>query len=141
MKNAFIFQFTIGDQPVFAKDGHFFISRYVDREQLAYGLFTNDAEGFEPISDMQVYEEIQRIIKANASLRMLSIVGISKLDIIVAVEFAGEYEYFRLAGARLNEISDSLTDELATAVNPDRQSSFTCPYVAEFKNGKMQPIK
>lgn len=141
MNNNFVFQFAIGKRSVFSKSGEYFFGRYVDTEQLAFGLFTSDPEGFLPVTDMHDYEMIQTLAQANTRFKRISIVGSDKGCFTVAVDFAGEYEYFRLTGIRIGEILDGLADSLATGVDSARQSSFTRPYVAEIKDGTIQSIK
>jgi hypothetical protein len=141
MKNVFEFQFAIGNMPIFAKNGEYYNAAFLDSSQLAFGLYSKEPEGFILISNMRDYEKIQEMVALNTRLQKLSIVGIDKGNIAAVIDFSGNYEYFRLTGIRLEDITDNLALQLATYVKQKRTSSFARPYSVEIKENKIHSVK
>jgi hypothetical protein len=141
MNDKFIFQFAIGDRPIFEKNGDYFYGRLVDKEQLAYGLFTDDPEGFEPVENMQDYEKIQEVTKINSQLRNISITSLDKGVITVVMEYAGEYEYFRLPGLKIGEVSDNLAAFLITKITRKSNSELSHPYIVDINGNTIKNNK
>lgn len=141
MTEFFTFQFLLGVQPVFERNGEYFTTRDIGPDQLAYGLFSNETEGFEPVGDVRQYERIDEIKTVNDSLKLLSIVGVDQDQITIAIEYSGEYEYFRLTGIRAQELSDPLALQLAGRVRQKKRSAILHPYIVQIKENKIQSVK
>lgn len=138
MKEVYTFHCLIGERPIFMRNGEYFYADLIDNDQLAYGLLTEDPEGFRPVSSLFDYERIQEIEDINKQLRQLALVGIDKGKITVAIEYAGDYEYFKLSGISPQDLTDQLALQLAGKVDLRRESKPLNPYVYELKDNKLK---
>jgi hypothetical protein len=131
MKSRYIFQFYINGRPVFEKGGEYFYSDLVGCSDLAYGLFTDDPDGFEPVGDTAEYEKILAAADINSRLNSIAIVGVDKGDITTAVECRGDYEYFRFSGFKPGNVTDELAGFLVSKITRKTASSFSHPYIVK----------
>lgn len=141
MKDKYVFRFDLNGRPIFEKDSVHFVNTYVDESHLAVGLCTDDPEGFAPIESRADYEKVQEIAKINEGLNKITIVGIEAKFVIVAIDYKGEYEYFKSDGCEPSDITDEMSIELAMGIDTSGASSFDNPYIADFKNKELQYIK
>lgn len=138
---TYIFRLWLDEQAVFEANGQFFINRLLDESQVAAGLFTKDKTGFEPVEDMSLYATIQSFLNRNAHLELLQIMGRRNHALIVALQCAGNYEYFALKDIPPDSVSDDMAGILAASVEPDCITTFDTPYQVTCKGGKIWAVR
>lgn len=141
MNTNYIFRVWIQDQAVFENDGQFYTNQYLDESHVAVGLFTSDAGGFMPIESQSLYAAIEQVVSLNRHMELLQIIGIQEKQVLVVMQFEGDYEYFALQGILPENVTDDCVGELAAGIDFYKISSFGQPYVVTFKNGKVWAVK
>lgn len=141
MKTNYIFRLWMNGHAVFEANGQFYVNDLLDESHVAAGLFTIDPTGFQPVEEMALYAAIQVLLAENARLELLQIVGEQKNTLTVAMQLAGDYEYFALQGTTPGQVSDELAGVLAASVEPGRTSTFAAPYLVALKDGKVWAVK
>lgn len=125
--SKFEFLFVIGSTPVFECAGHYYKDN-ICTEEVSYGMFTENPVGMEPIESTGEFKTIQTLIEINRKLKSLSLVGYDKGVITVAVEYCGEYQYFRLFGFSLDDLNESLAWKLTSMITRKNPSEYNNPY-------------
>lgn len=138
---TYIFRLWLDEQAIFEADGHFFVNPLLDESQVAAGLFTKNNIGFEPVEDMSLYASIQTLLNRNAHLELLQIMGRRNHALIVALQYAGDYEYFALQDIYPESVSDDMAGILAASVEPDCTTTFDTPYQVTCKDGKIWAVR
>lgn len=141
MNTNYIFRVWIQNQAVFENGGQFYTNQYLEESHIAVGLFTADPEGFSPIESRSLYAAIEQVISLNRQMELLQIIGVQEKQVLVVIQFEGNYEYFALQGILPESVTDGWIGDLAAGVDFNRTSSFDQPYVVTFKNGKVWAVK
>lgn len=125
--SKFEFLFVIGKTAVFECDGHYYKDN-ICTDEVSFGMFTDNPAGIEPIESTSEFKSIQTLIEINRKLKSMSVVGFDKGVITAAVEYCGEYQYFRLFGFTLDELSDPLAWKLTSKITRETPSEYSNPY-------------